>query len=174
MYARDEFIKQIRNGLFPVSDPQLMVDALREFGAEVYARSQTLFPNYPRIPRGILAATLDKNPRVYFVNISFPPLAGFVAGQATFGDEKNPALLFPNYYYERCGKSVGELVSIGVHTMRMAATMNSRGIGGLSVWIYQDKDFRQLLAVELEPYIAFSESLDESISEQFRCAPVPP
>jgi hypothetical protein len=167
MLARDRLMERITASPIANRSPSEITVFLREFGTEIFPEGQHLKVNLTA-QRGILLALLGKNPRVYRLDLCWPPIAASIIGQTTAGDESNPALLFTNYYYELCGKTISELLCIGIHAMRIAEKMNSKGIRGVDAWVCEKGDFRQLTNKELTPYIASSESLDAMTLDSFR------
>lgn len=119
----------------------------------------------PPATRGLLVATLGNTPRVYRVTIEHAPIVIQIYDQvhATAGDVENPANLFVRYYYPRCKRSVEELLVLGIHTIRLAKTLNSGGVGDPDVWVCRDGSFRQFERQQIDEYVKRSESLDAKI-----------
>jgi hypothetical protein len=165
MYVRDEFVSRIRAAGAPLSDRSQMKVFLTDLATEVLKKHIAESQN--RIPRGFVLAVLGEQPHIYSVHLQFPPIVLPVVDQIMVGDE-NAALFFCQRYYERSSKSLPELVAIGVHTVAMAAAMNTKGIRGVDTWVYQHKKFRQFGIAEIEPYLEMSRNLDASILDRFR------
>jgi hypothetical protein len=169
MWARDRLLERAQEGSLNsvLGDAQALVLALRQFSDEMVAVTQCRY-GPANVPRGIIFATTGKTPHVYRLNLENPSLVAEIDGQTMVGDDPNPALLFPNYYYEHSGKSVHELLFLGIHTMRIAGVMNGRGIRGVDAWVCENGTFRQLASDDVTHYSALSESLDSSILERLR------
>ncbi len=91
---------------------------------------------------GVVVATFGEPLRVFEAFVGEPCLAREASGLIIGGDQYNPARLIPTYYYSRCAKSVPECLSIGIHTMRLAVTLNTAFLDGLEAWVYDGADFR--------------------------------
>jgi hypothetical protein len=171
MHARNRLIDRIKgNPLTSYSSGEITV-FLREFGAEIFPEIRNFKGLDQNSPRGILLAVLGTNPRLYRIDLCERPIVVPIFGQTAAGDESNQALIFTNYYYERCQKSLEELLFIGIHTVHLAEHMNTKGIRGVDAWTCEDGKFQQLTSSQVAKYIKLSESLDASILEQFRNAP---
>jgi len=172
MDLHDWILNRMRSHSFPVaSDSSAVRMYLTECGILFKESGQDETDN-PSGPRGAVLVLISQKPEIYTLSINnAPPVALAVFGQAPFGDTNNPALFFSSYYYERCGKTISELVLLGIHTMRMAERLNTKGIQGLDVWICENGDMRQLRESELEPFTARSEALDSAILRDFQNPP---
>jgi hypothetical protein len=166
MHARDRLMECIKVSPIANRNPSEIVVFLKEFATEIFPEGKNFQINLDS-PRGVLLAVLGKNPRLYRLDLCWSPIAASIIGQTTAGDESNPALLFTNYYYELCGKTIPELLRIGVHAMRIAGKMNTKGIRGVDAWVCENGDFRQLTGNEVSAYTASSESLDAMILNNF-------
>lgn len=170
MYARDEFLDLLKRGHVPLSSTSEMCVFLRELGVAVIQRHEKEFPIQQS--RGVLVAMLGKqHPELYSLTLRWPPIAASILTQGMYGDETNQALFFTNYYYERSEKRITDLLPIGVHTVRMAEVMNTKGIRGLDAWVYEKGAIRQLTSEQIEPYMKLSQSLDATIAQAFANAP---
>jgi hypothetical protein len=163
MFARDNFLEQVRSGIAPLSDKGKMKLFLQDIAK---ATIQSHRPQDLKHPRGVLIAVLGDEPQFYALTVSWPPIATPIIDQATYGDE-NPALFFLHRYYEACNKTVPGLLAIGVHTVRMAELMNTKGVRGLDAWVCEGKNLRQLTERELRPYIERSKRIDSIIENEF-------
>jgi hypothetical protein len=171
IHASDELVRRAMVRPLPSADPSAMTTFLQNFGAEMLIAEYQKQQSLPPVPRGILLATLGENPRVYSLSLGGTSLAVQIIGQVNQGDGDNPALLFPGYYFERCGKSIPELIALAVHTIRVAGIMNGKGIRSFNVWVCQRDTFRRLEFAELLPYLRLSESIDATILEQIKSIP---
>jgi hypothetical protein len=166
LHARDQLIERIkRDPLANRSSSEIAV-FLTDFGTEIFPEAKNLLVarGIPlNVPRGILLAVLGETPRLYRLDLCWPPVAVPIVGQTTAGDESNPALIFTNYYYEHCQNSLEELLFIGIHTVRFAERMNTKGIRGVDAWVCEGDVFRQLNPQQLTPYVELSHSLDVEI-----------
>jgi hypothetical protein len=170
MHARDKLFDQLASGSVPLSDGNEMRVFLRELGEKTLKQHRAELT----IPRGVVLAALrrQEKPHLYSLGIGWPPVALDIVDQAMLGDESNQALFFPHRYYQLSRKSIPELLAIGIHTVRLAAEMNTKGIRGVDAWVYERHELHQLTAEEIAPYIAKSESLDIATLESFRGAEV--
>ena len=173
MRARDEIIRRAKDNSLPLSDPGEMVVSLKDVGAQTLL-TEFRTPSAPQpVPRGVILATLGDTPHIYTLALNGIPMAVRITGQVNCGDDDNPALLFPAYYYERSEKSVEELISIGVHAMKLAAIMNGKGLRGIRVWTYHEGNFKGLDREGIRPYVLLSDSIDLGILEKFKSGPQP-
>jgi hypothetical protein len=168
MHTRDQLIKRLAVGNVPLSDTNEMRLFLRGLAEEIIPQHKADF--FPKIPRGVLLAVLSEKPALYSLDLQWPPIAGAIIDQAMYGDESNQALFFSRRYYDRSGKSIPELLAIGIHTVRMAGEMNTKGVRGVDAWVCEGHSLRQLASPEMAHYIEMSQSLDDSILEMFRKA----
>ena len=164
MHMRDAFITKLRSGSISLADRGELKISLTNLAEEVI-RNHKGDPASPleQARRGMLLAVLDKEPTFYSISIGWPVTVMPITTQATFGDGSNPALFFTQYYYERSDKTVPELLTIGVHTVRMAEEMNSKGIRGVDAWVYESGELRQLTKDELMHYALRSDIIDSQI-----------
>jgi hypothetical protein len=163
--TRDAFAARVRSGAISVEgDKDTMVRRLSDLAAEFTPpKNAASGPEPNRLSRGIIVATFGSPVRVYQVLLTNPTVVLPIAGALIAGDLDNPANLFATHYYELCGKSIRELLALGVHTMLLARKLNSRGVGGPDAWVFEKDQFRQLDPNELLGYVNRSNRLDASI-----------
>lgn len=164
MDARDKLIDRVSAGSVPIHDGEALKIFLRKLGEEIYPQHKGTFVHH--MPRGVLLAVLGERPKIYSLSVQWPPIAVEITDQAMYGDDSNPALFFVRRYYARSGKTVPELLAIGIHTIRIGSEMNTKGIEGLDAWVCEKGKLRQLTLIELSPYLKLSTSVDEGIAER--------
>jgi hypothetical protein len=155
-----------RTGRF--SDENEVMSSLMKFANAVQTPAKKAGDPLNPLVRGLFVATLGTSPRIYRVSFWEGPLPPRVVpiydqAHATAGDVDNPANLFVRYYYPRCEKSIEELLLLGVHTVRLAKTLNSFGVGDPDVWVCERGEFKQLTPDQIQTYVKLSESLDKKI-----------
>jgi hypothetical protein len=167
MHMRDEFINRLRSGKISFTDRGELKISLTKLAEEIIKDHRgDLASPLEQGRRGMLLAVLGKEPAFYNISIGWPVTVMPITTQATFGDGSNPALFFTQHYYERSDKTVPELLTIGVHTVRMAEEMNSKGIRGVDAWVYGGGALRQLSKDELMHYALRSDNIDSQILKQ--------
>ncbi|HZW92319.1 MAG TPA: hypothetical protein VFF64_05045 [Candidatus Eremiobacteraceae bacterium] len=168
--VRDTFADRIEDGSIKLnSNRDSVIQLLRSFALEMVPEHEKILPplGLQQPNRGLLVLTLfTEGPRLYHVNITATAPALYTGNWLVVGDDHNPANIFADYYYRRSGYSVSELLSMGIHTMRLAHMLKPTYIGNPDAWFY-DGEFRQLAAPELEGYMQRSVSLDQSILGAF-------
>lgn len=165
MDARDKLIDKVFSRSVPLHNGDELKIFLRKLGEEISSQHKGTFVHLG--PRGVLLAVLGEKPKIYSLSVQWPPIAVEITDQAMYGDDSNPALFFVRRYYARSGKTIPELLAIGVHTIRIGAEMNTKGIEGLDAWVFEHGTLKQLTNDELKPYIELSTSLDTSILKAF-------
>jgi hypothetical protein len=163
---RDELARRIGSDEFDLSSPDRVVESLRGFcGAMISVVRPN--PSQPSSSAAVLLATfLGGVPRLYWGQVSVPPVASELEMGNCLGDEINPAMVFVDYYYERSGRTVEEALSFGIHAMRLAHEMKRSYIGEPDAWVYRDGLFRRLTSAEMARYKATSEAIDASILQK--------
>lgn len=161
--AQRHFAKFLENGLISLDDEEAARRTLRDFADAVLPPDRRQPGEMPE-QRGLIVAKLGKSPRIYRINIVWVPVVMPIYDQlnAMAGDSSNPANLFVRYYYPLCNKSVEELLRLGIHTMRLARSLNTASVGDTDAWVCEAGEFRQLRNDEIRQYEKFSKSLDES------------
>jgi hypothetical protein len=177
MEAQTHFANAIRGGTLSLSDDnsENVRASLCDFARHTVSLwMDQVHPMEPTDRRGIIVATFGKKPRVYRLGLVRAPTCYEIHDQlnaATAGDSSSPANLFVRYYYPRSNKSIRELLGIGIHTVRLARSLNTAAVGEPDAWVCNEGGFRQLTIDEIAEYIRFSESLDTSILNQFSNCP---
>jgi hypothetical protein len=171
--ALGKFSQCVEAGYINLSDQNNIVTSLRTFANNILPIEKKL-SNEDSSARGLIVATISKEPRVYRVSITKNALVMPVYDEvsATAGDESNPANVFVRYYYPRCKRTIEELMLLGIHTVRLARKLNSRSVGATDAWFCKAGIFRQLNPQEIAQYESLSGSLDTSIFNQLSAAPL--
>jgi hypothetical protein len=149
------------------SDAEATMSWLKKFGDGLPNREGG------RLKRGLLVATLERSPRIYRVSFPEGALGSIVMPiydqvHATAGDVENPANLFVRYYYPRSNKSIEELIRLGVHTVRLASTLNTFSVGDPDLWVFDKGVFQQLNPDEIQKYVIESQALDVKILDHLK------
>jgi hypothetical protein len=80
----------------------------------------------------------------------------------------NPAVFVLERYFHQVPKKLSALISLAVHTIRMA---ESEVVGGLQIGIFTKDVFRTLTAKELKPFDKLSKEIDSANRKRLRRAP---
>jgi hypothetical protein len=169
----DRFTKRCEDGDVELSNPRAVTSCIKEVGEEVLGE----LPPQERAGRyqaereqghGVIVLVLREPMRLYVASIGRNTIAREATGEIIGGDLYNAARIFPQHYFPLSTKTLAEAIRLGVHTVRVAKTVNSQIVGDPVVWIYDGENFRRLESAELEPYIEFSKSIDSMILEKFR------
>jgi len=167
--TRDELLDRVKNESFNFDDTY---GSLRSLGLDMWKPgSSDSLPEQQQPNRGIIAAFYDKPDMLWRLDILPIPVINPIYDRVTAGDKSNLGNFFVERYYPQSGKTVNDLILIGVHATTMARRLNTRGVGEPAVWVYSNDKFRQLTPVEIEPFTTLSAKLDDAIIEQFRNAP---
>jgi hypothetical protein len=165
LILRDELAKQIREDPPDMANPEAVKDFLRLFATKMAeALEIKLSPSARENPGLILTTFADGFHRLYCCLLGKFPAAVEPGKLTCMGDENSPARVFVDYYYEASGKSIEQVLLLGIHAMRLAHRNKAAFIGEPNAWVYRGGIFRRLTAAELTRYIEMSKSLDASIA----------
>jgi hypothetical protein len=150
-----------------------MLECLRSFAAQVPFTLGIQPSASARENPGLIVTTfIDGRPRLFYCAIAMPPVAIQAANLTCVGDEDSPARVFVDYYYEMSGKSVEQVLFLGIHAMRLAHQNKTAFIGEPNAWIFQGGSFKRLTTPELTRFIEMSKSLDASITAYAESSPI--
>jgi hypothetical protein len=173
--ANQEFRERIKAGTVSLSDSENSRDELIAFGKEIAAKHQIPKDEPAKgFSRGLLVIYFGEKPTVYRLNLTNPPAAFIIEDLVVAGDPWGPAGSFVHYYWRRTPKhSVGELLLLGAHMIRVAEAMNGITVQGMSAWVYQNNHFRELPDQEANDYMELSKQIDGRVLEELRKSSLP-
>jgi hypothetical protein len=165
LVLREELTRRISAESLEMSSVEDVKGFLQTFAsAMIGSLAIKTTPSVRDNPGLILVTLADGHPRIYCCILGQFPVAVQVNKLTCMGDENSPARIFADYYYEMSGKSIDQVLFLGIHAMRLAHQNKAAFIGEPNAWVYRGGIFRRLTTLELAAYIAKSKSLDASIA----------
>jgi hypothetical protein len=186
MNVADEFDARVKSGRISLAEQRAAIGGLHQLANDFPPPKDAHDPypaNHVLAPRGLLVAHISNEPQVYRLSLTDNPRVSVISGEVSWmnaamsaaGDPWNPAVSFLDYYGRITPKAtIQELLLIGVHMLRVAATTNSRSIREIDAWVCEKGVFRQLSSKQVEVYVEASKSLDNEVLQAFRNAPLLP
>jgi hypothetical protein len=166
-----EFKERVDKHNIQVTDSGIVISSLRAITHEALSKLSpeqraNRFQAQQQHGHGVIVAIFQETVRLYEAHVGVFAVAHEATGEIIGGDLYNPARIFPAYYYPICGRTLAENLMIGIHTMRLARTLNSQVIGEPKAWTYDGIKFRQLEPTEINQYLEASKSLDAAILDK--------